>query len=42
MVVGGIAGIAICSSFDGNEVFSGYAVILGIVVSLLSKFNTPR
>ncbi len=36
LVVGGIGGIAICSIFEGNEVFSGYAVMLGIIVSLLS------
>jgi len=36
LVVGGIGGIAICSIFEGNEVFSGYAVMIGMIVSLLS------
>lgn len=36
LVVGGIGGIVICSVFEGNEVFSGYAVMLGMIVALLS------
>jgi hypothetical protein len=36
MIVGGIGGIVICSVFEGNEVFSGYAAMLGMIVALLS------
>jgi hypothetical protein len=36
LVVGGIGGIVICSVFEGNEVFSGYAAMLGMIVALLS------
>jgi hypothetical protein len=36
MVVGGVGGIVICSVFEGNEVFSGYAAMLGMIVVLLS------
>jgi len=36
LIVGGIGGIAICSVFEGNEVFSGYAAMLGMIVALLS------
>ncbi|MBO1513956.1 hypothetical protein [Metabacillus bambusae] len=36
LIVGGIGGIVICSVFEGNEVFSGYAVMLGMIVALLS------
>jgi hypothetical protein len=33
---GGVGGIVICSIFEGNEVFSGYAAMLGMIVALLS------
>lgn len=36
LIVGGISGIVICSVFEGNEVFSGYAAMLGMIVALLS------
>ncbi|GLB61813.1 MULTISPECIES: hypothetical protein [Bacillaceae] len=36
MVVGGVGGIVICSVLYGNEVFTGYAVMLGMIVALLS------
>lgn len=36
LVVGGIGGIGICSAFEGNEVFTGYAAMLGMIVALLS------
>lgn len=36
LVSGGTFGIVLCSIFKGNEVFSGYAAMLGMVVSLLS------
>ncbi|WLD93856.1 hypothetical protein [Alkalihalobacillus sp. AL-G] len=36
MIAGGIGGIGICSMLEGNEVFSGYAAMLGMVVALLS------
>ena len=36
LVVGGIGGIAICSVLYGNEVFTGYAAMLGMIVALLS------
>jgi hypothetical protein len=36
LVAGGIGGIVICSAFEGNEVFSGYAAMLGMIVVLLS------
>ncbi|WP_409253408.1 hypothetical protein V1502_05715 [Bacillus sp. SCS-153A] len=36
LVVGGIGGIGICSTFEGNEVFTGYAAMLGMIVALLS------
>ncbi|WP_044023046.1 hypothetical protein [Bacillus sp. SG-1] len=36
LVFGGIGGIGICSAFEGNEVFTGYAVMLGMIVALLS------
>ncbi|MBL3642772.1 hypothetical protein [Peribacillus frigoritolerans] len=36
LVFGGIGGIVICSVFEGNEVFSGYAAMLGMIIALLS------
>jgi len=36
LIGGGIGGIAICSMFEGNEVFNGYAAMLGMIVALLS------
>ncbi|RBW68831.1 hypothetical protein [Bacillus taeanensis] len=36
IIFGGIGGIAICSVFEGNEVFSGYTAMLGMIVTLLS------
>jgi hypothetical protein len=36
VIFGSIGGIAICSVFEGNELFSGYAAMLGMIVALLS------
>ncbi|MYL54936.1 hypothetical protein GLW08_16500 [Pontibacillus yanchengensis] len=36
LIIGGFAGIGICSAFAGNEVFTGYAAMLGMIVALLS------
>ncbi|WP_273128253.1 hypothetical protein [Bacillus weihaiensis] len=36
LVIGGIGGIAICSFLYGNEVFTGYAAMLGMIVALLN------
>lgn len=36
LIVGGIGGIAICSVLYGNEVFTGYGAMLGMIVALLS------
>ncbi|MFC4560144.1 hypothetical protein ACFO3D_18460 [Virgibacillus kekensis] len=36
LVIGGIGGIGICSALEWNEVFSGYAAMLGMIVALLS------
>ena len=36
LVFGGIGGIVICSVIEGNEVFSGYAAMLGMIIALLS------
>ncbi|MCP1493138.1 hypothetical protein J2Y73_003169 [Peribacillus frigoritolerans] len=36
LIFGGIGGIVICSVFEGNEVFSGYAAMLGMIIALLS------
>lgn len=36
LTFGGIGGITISSAFAGNEVFTGYAAMLGMIVALLS------
>lgn len=36
LVIGGVGGIIFCSIFEGNEVFNGYAALLGMIVALLS------
>jgi len=35
LVFGGIGGIVICSVLEGNDVFSGYAAMLGMIIALL-------
>ncbi|WP_078544509.1 hypothetical protein [Litchfieldia alkalitelluris] len=36
LVVGGVGGVALCSIFAGNEMITGYAIMLGMCVVLLS------
>ena len=36
MVAGGIGGIVICKIFEGSQLSSGYAILLGMIVALLS------
>jgi hypothetical protein len=36
LVIGGVGGIVICIVLEGNEVFSGYAAMLGMIVALIS------
>ncbi|WP_243385337.1 hypothetical protein [Bacillus kexueae] len=36
ITIGGISGIGICSLFEGNEVLTGYAAMLGMIIALLS------
>jgi hypothetical protein len=36
LVLGAVSGIAICSVFEGNEVFSSHAAMMGMIIALLS------
>ena len=35
LVFGGNGGIVICSVLEGNDVFSGYAAMLGMIIASL-------